>query len=317
MVSSVLTVTAENIVMPADPLKAKWMSDEETEVLFNKPIPIPEAIAVELRSYIEALPTAKAKDWLPMKTNLLTNPPALTFASTDPLLRDKNPTLAPILRKLAELDDPLLCFSANQSLAAAHADVRAAQHLLDLAQRSDYSAKQAEILKNVFHGFGMDPFHDSAQDILANASYSFESDDRVQYQIPVGAPAPDFSINTIAGKTIKLSDYRGKPVLLHFWSTTCGPCIAEFPELIKFVTETKKHNDLVVIAVNLDDNLSQIEKAIEKYHLKEFVNVCDGRCWGSKPARLYKIRAMPSDVAIKPDGTIAGYQRELLASEKP
>jgi len=317
VISSILIVTAEKIVIPADPLRATWLSDEENENLINKPIPIPEGIAAELRAYIETVPTAKARNWLPMKTNLLARPPALTFGSTDPFLRDKNPALTPILKKLTELNEPALAFTANLALIAAHSDTVAAQRILDLAQRSDYSAKQAEILQNIFHGMGIDPSQDSVQDIVAMARNNFEAEDADKNRIPIGTAAPDFSINTIAGKTIKLSDYHGKPVLLHFWSTTCGPCIAEFPELIKFAAETKKRNDLVVIAVNLDDNLPQIEKAIEKYGLKEFVNVCDGRCWGSKPARLYKIRAMPSDVAVKSDGTIAGFQRELLASINP
>ena len=45
----------------------------------------------------------------------------------------------------------------------------------------------------------------------------------------VGKRAPDVTLSASGGRTAKLSDYRGKPVVLHFWATLCGPCVRELP----------------------------------------------------------------------------------------
>jgi peroxiredoxin len=67
-----------------------------------------------------------------------------------------------------------------------------------------------------------------------------------------GVPAPDFELTSLDGRKVKLSDYRGKAVLLNFWATWCSPCKVEMPW---FVDLQKKYgNDgLVVLGVAMDD----------------------------------------------------------------
>jgi peroxiredoxin len=67
-----------------------------------------------------------------------------------------------------------------------------------------------------------------------------------------GPSAPDFSLPTLDGKTIRLSDHFGKNVvLIDFWSTTCDPCMAEMPHLVELY---KKHKDkgFVILAISRD-----------------------------------------------------------------
>jgi peroxiredoxin len=67
-----------------------------------------------------------------------------------------------------------------------------------------------------------------------------------------GVPAPDFELTSLDGKKVRLSDYRGKAVLLNFWATWCSPCKVEMPW---FVDLQKKYgNDgLVVLGIAMDD----------------------------------------------------------------
>jgi thiol-disulfide isomerase/thioredoxin len=62
--------------------------------------------------------------------------------------------------------------------------------------------------------------------------------------------APDFKLQTIDGKTVKLSDYRNKVVIVDFWATWCPPCRRGIPDLIELQNEFKK--DLVVIGISVD-----------------------------------------------------------------
>jgi len=65
--------------------------------------------------------------------------------------------------------------------------------------------------------------------------------------------APDFALKDSTGKTLKLSDYRGKVVLLNFWATWCEPCQVEIPWFIEF-EKTFKDRDFSVIGVSMDDD---------------------------------------------------------------
>ncbi len=66
-------------------------------------------------------------------------------------------------------------------------------------------------------------------------------------------PAPDLSLADSDGKPAKLSDYRGKVVLLNFWATWCGPCEVEIPWFVKFENEYK-NRDFAVLGVSEDDD---------------------------------------------------------------
>src|SRR5262245_6094708 len=85
-----------------------------------------------------------------------------------------------------------------------------------------------------------------------------------------GAKAPDFSLPSLDGKTVRLSDYLGKSVvLIDFWSTTCDPCMAEMPHLVDLY---KKHKEkgFVVLAISLDgpESRAQVSSVV---HDKEMI----------------------------------------------
>ncbi len=65
-------------------------------------------------------------------------------------------------------------------------------------------------------------------------------------------PAPDFELNSVDGRTVKLSDLRGKVVVLNFWATWCAPCRVETPWLVDFYRQFKEQG-LEVVGVSMDD----------------------------------------------------------------
>lgn len=84
-----------------------------------------------------------------------------------------------------------------------------------------------------------------------------------------GAEAPDFELTTLDGKPVKLSDYRGKKVILNFWATWCPPCKAEMPHMQNFYEENKDQN-VEILAVNLtnmDKGRDDIEAFVKEYGL--------------------------------------------------
>ena len=123
-------------------------------------------------------------------------------------------------------------------------------------------------------------------------------------QLTVGKTAPDFTFTAAAplGRPRKLSDYRGKPVALHFWATWCGPCIRELP-LIAEVTESKA-GSLTVLAVNAAETDRTVSSFLSKRNIRlNLVMDSDG-----KISRLYNINAIPQTFMIDADGVIRSVQ---------
>jgi peroxiredoxin len=87
--------------------------------------------------------------------------------------------------------------------------------------------------------------------------------------LEIGNSAPDFTLQTIDGKSFKLSDLRGKKVLLNFFATWCPPCNGEMPDIEAFYNDNKNHN-ITVLAVNLttsEQNTKSISNFTSKYGL--------------------------------------------------
>ncbi len=76
----------------------------------------------------------------------------------------------------------------------------------------------------------------------------------------INKPAIDFALKGLDGKTVKLSELRGKVVVLDFWATWCGPCVASFPSLQKVYDKYKEHPNVVILAINTWENKKGAER---------------------------------------------------------
>lgn len=120
--------------------------------------------------------------------------------------------------------------------------------------------------------------------------------------VSVGQAAPDFKLSNPGGTQIKLSDYKGKYVLLDFWASWCGPCREENPNIVK-QHAAFKDKGFDVLGVSLDDNKGDWMKAIQ-YDNLQWGHVSDLKRWDSKVAALYKVDGIPASFMIDPSGKI-------------
>ncbi len=118
----------------------------------------------------------------------------------------------------------------------------------------------------------------------------------------VGAQSVDFGQATPEGKTIKLSDLKGKYVLVDFWASWCVPCRQENPNIVKAYQQFKDKN-FEILAVSLDNDKASWEKAIKDDKLT-WLHISDLKGWKNEVAGIYAIRAVPSNFLIDPQGKI-------------
>src|SRR3989338_5436512 len=128
--------------------------------------------------------------------------------------------------------------------------------------------------------------------------------------ITIGKIAPDFELETLEGKKAKLSDYRGKKVILNFWASLCPPCREEMPEFQRIYSENK--DKLVVVGVNLEENRENAEAFIEKLGIA-FPILLDPN---SQVKDMYNVFTQPVTYFIDESGKIVDKKFGPLTSEE-
>jgi thiol-disulfide isomerase/thioredoxin len=135
----------------------------------------------------------------------------------------------------------------------------------------------------------------------------------------IGAMAPDLAFTNPDGKTLKLSELRGKVVLLDFWASWCRPCRMENPNV---VAAYKKFKDkgFTIYSVSLDQNGEAWKQAIQQDGLIWPNHVSDLKGWQSEPAHIYGVQGIPAQFLLDKDGKIIaknlrGEQLEQKLSE--
>lgn len=115
----------------------------------------------------------------------------------------------------------------------------------------------------------------------------------------VGQEAPELSLPDLEGNTVRLSDYRGRVVLLNFWATWCGPCRVEVPELVS-VHESYKERGFTVLAVNLGESRDRVAAFSAQFQM-DFPVLLDP---AGQTTRLYPTRGIPTSFLLDGEGVV-------------
>jgi cytochrome c biogenesis protein CcmG/thiol:disulfide interchange protein DsbE len=128
--------------------------------------------------------------------------------------------------------------------------------------------------------------------------------------VHVGAPAPEFAMTDLDGNPLRLGDLRGRPVIVNFWASWCGPCVEEFPLLRAAAAEHREHG-LAVVGIVFRDNSEAARSFMARM----------GATWpaamdpGEVVADSFGIFGPPETFFIDSDGVVRGRQiGQLTAS---
>ncbi|MCB0179685.1 MAG: TlpA family protein disulfide reductase [Anaerolineae bacterium] len=115
-----------------------------------------------------------------------------------------------------------------------------------------------------------------------------------------GHPAPDFELVSTDGETMRLSDFKGQPVILNFWATWCGPCRSEFPEFQQAAVDNADRMVIVGINNTSADNPNAIPDFLKEYGITFPILLDTDR----EAVDAYNVLGLPTTIFIDDQGVV-------------
>jgi len=176
-------------------------------------------------------------------------------------------------------------------------------NLMPMMGYENYDIDQLKVLQSVHKAYEEEyPEHPMTKNIGAQVA-QVETGYNEHVEFSKNKVAPEIALPNPEGKIIRLSDLRGKYVLIDFWASWCGPCRKENPNVVRLYNKYKDEN-FTIYSVSLDKDKERWEKAIKADGLVWNNHVSDLKFWQSEVVPKYKIQGIPHTVLIDPEGEI-------------
>jgi peroxiredoxin len=141
-----------------------------------------------------------------------------------------------------------------------------------------------------------------------------EESKKVQRALVEGSKFPDFEEKDLSGNALSVAKYKGKVVLVDFWATWCGPCVAELPNVLK-AYEQHHGSGFEIIGISLDKEEQKLKDFIKAKNMT-WAQYFDGKGWQSKLAGKYGVNSIPMTYLLDGEGKIIGKNLRGEALEK-
>ncbi len=216
-----------------------------------------------------------------------------------------------LMKKYFELRGPLDVFAKSQMIKSPDNPVNIilSSSLSPNAGFAAWNPKNLEVLKSVstafnkrFPGSPLAANMESQLIGIENAYKEYLEEGSVGSSQSTQS-APEISLKNPEGKIVKLSDLKGKYVLIDFWASWCGPCRRENPNVVRLYNQYKDKG-FTVFSVSLDENAQLWEEAILRDGLVWPNHVSDLLGWKTPMTQLYGFNSIPHTVLIDKEGKI-------------
>ena len=217
---------------------------------------------------------------------------------TNAKIQQGQTTEAGLADELKAFDALLAAHSAQKTDAVAQVLLMKAALYLQIIQDMDRATALFEQLTKEFPGTR--PAHEAAQMLVGMESQREQM--KIQAALKVGATFPDFDVKDLNGEPLSVARFKGKAVLIDFWATWCGPCIAELPAVLAAYSRYKDKG-FEIIGISLDRDEATLKRFIADRKMT-WPNYFDGKEWQSPLAAKYGVNAIPATYLLDGEGRI-------------